>query len=90
MCYTFRMNTHLTISDETRVLAEKRAKELGFPSVDEYVDSLIRADQEEPVFEEWMRAEIEEGLASGPATELTRDNLNELVREGIARAKQKG
>lgn len=77
------MNTNVTISEEARTLAEKRAKELGFQSVDDYVDALIRGDQGDAVFEEWMRAEVEEGFASGPATELTPSQLHELVQEGI-------
>jgi len=81
------MNTNVTISEEARTLAEKRAKELGFQSVDDYVDALIRGDQGEAVFEEWMRAEVEEGFASGPATELTRSRLHELVQGGVNQSK---
>ena len=66
------------------MLAEKRARKLGFQSVDDYVEALIRGDQDEAVFEEWMRAEAEEGFSSGPATELTRSYLHELVQDGIA------
>lgn len=81
------MNTNVTISEEARRLAEKRAKRLGFQSVDDYVEALIRGDQDEAVFEEWMRAEVDEGFASGPTTELTRSHLHELVQDGISRAK---
>ena len=83
------MNTNVRISDQTRLLAEKRARELGFETVDAYVDALIREDQEEPAFEEWMRTEIQNGLASGPGTELTRSKLRELVREGMLRSNPK-
>ncbi|MDE2475745.1 MAG: hypothetical protein KGO48_11905 [Alphaproteobacteria bacterium] len=81
------MNTNVTISEEARTLAEKRAKERGFQSVDDYVEALIRGDQNEAIFEEWMRAEVEEGFASGQATELTPSLLHELVQDGISRAK---
>ena len=83
------MNTNVTISEEARKLAERRAREQGFASVDEYVDALIREDQAEAVFEEWMRAEVEQGFASGPATELTRSHLHELVQDGISRIQAK-
>lgn len=77
------MNTNVRISDETRALAEKRARELGFKTVDEYVDALIREDQIEPVFEDWMHEKIDEGRKSGPPSELTRTKLHDLVREGV-------
>lgn len=81
------MNTNVTISEEARTLAEKRTKERGFQSVDDYIEALIRGDQGEAIFEEWMRAEVEEGFASGPATELTLSHLHELVQDGISLAK---
>ena len=74
------MNTRVTSSDEARALAEKRARELGFRSIDEYVDALIHDDQEKPVFEEWMRAKIEEGLASGPAHRFRRSPMARVWR----------
>lgn len=82
------MNTNVTISEEARTLAEKRAKERGFQSVDDYIEALIRGDQNEAIFEEWMRAEVEEGFSSGPPTEFTRSKLRQWVREGIEDAKK--
>ena len=83
------MNTNVTISEQARALAEKRAREEGFGSVDEYVDALIREDKEENSIRGWMRERIEEGLASPSAGELTRSRPDRLVTEGIARVKPK-
>lgn len=81
------MNTNVTISVESRALAEKRAREEGFQSVDEYVDTLIREDGQASSVRGWLRERIEEGLRSPSAGELTREKFDRLVSEGMARAK---
>jgi Arc/MetJ-type ribon-helix-helix transcriptional regulator len=83
------MNTNVTISEQARALAEERARQEGFASVDDYVDALIREDKEESSVRGWMRRHIEEGLASPSAGELTRSKLDRLVSEGVARIKSK-
>lgn len=83
------MNTNVTISDQARALAEKRAREEGFDSIDAYVDALIQEDEAEASVRGWMRQRIEEGLASPSAGELTRTKLDRLVAEGTARIKTK-
>ena len=83
------MNTNVTISEQARVLAEERARQEGFASVDDYVDALIREDKEESSVRGWMHRRIEVGLASPGAGELTRSKLDRLVSEGVARIKSK-
>lgn len=83
------MNTYVKISEQARALAEKRAREEGFDSLDEYVDVLIREDQAVSTASGWLRSRIEEGLASPGAGELTREKFDRLVSEGIARAQRR-
>jgi hypothetical protein len=78
------MNQSITLSDRTRELAEKRVAEEGFESVDAYIDTLVEEDNGMP---EWMREELEKGIVSGDAGELTREKFDQLVQRGIARAK---
>lgn len=80
------MNRYVRISEQARALAEKRANEEGFDSLDEYVDVLIREDQAVSTVSGWLRSRIEEGLASPSEGELTRNKFDRLVSEGIARA----
>jgi hypothetical protein len=84
------MKTTVTLSERTRSIAESRAREEGFPSVDAYVDALIEEDRETSAIQGWMKARIEEGLASPSAGELTRDKLRRLVSEGVSRATRRG
>ena len=81
------MNTTIRILEEARALADERARELGFESIDTYVDALIRHDQSDRSFQEWMRAEIEAGFASGVSEESTPARVSELVGRGIERAR---
>ena len=83
------MNSYVKISEQAWALAEKRASEQGFNSVDEYIDLLIREDQDVSAVSGWLRSRIEEGLASPNAGELTREKFDRLVSEGVARAKRR-
>ena len=82
------MNKRITISipDELRVLAVKRAEEGGFESLDDYVRTLIEDDQKDQVAAGWLLSRLEEGLASPSSGPLTREKLDQLVQEGIKRA----
>jgi hypothetical protein len=76
----------ITLSQEAQALAARRAREEGFNSVEDYVGALIEDDRQTGSMRAWMRARLEQGLASPSAGELTQDKLERLVGEGIARA----
>jgi len=80
-----KMSSTVSLSQRARALAQERAKEEGFDSVDAYVDALIEEDRNSSVVKGWMRTRIKEGLASPNAGRLTKRKLNRLIREGIAR-----
>jgi hypothetical protein len=85
------VNKKITIelSVATHLHAEKRAREKGFPSLEAYVDALIRDDAQVDIGDDWLRQRLEEGFASGNAGPLTDDVVGQLVAEGISRAKSR-
>lgn len=80
------MNKPVVISDKALARAEARAREEGFASVSDYLDALIEDDGRESKIADWVRARLEEGIASGNTGDMTREKLDRLVGEGIARA----
>jgi hypothetical protein len=76
----------ISLSDELRGIAVKRAEEEGFESLDAYIGALIEEDRRDMVATGWLLERLEEGLKSGPAGPLTREKVEQLIAEGIARA----
>ena len=46
-------------------------------------------DYESTLRQNWFRRQIEKGLMSPDASELTRARIDELIEDGIARARKK-
>lgn len=63
-------------------------REEGFEAVDAYVDALIRDDAETRAGLDWLRGQIEEGIASGDAGPLTPEKLKRLIDSGVAAARK--
>ncbi len=78
------------ISQEALAVAAKNAAEAGFSSADEYIESLLMDDLDAITHQPWFAKKIEEGLASPDAGELTPQLIDQLVQEGIDRAKRRG
>jgi hypothetical protein len=76
----------LTLSDDERRLAETRAKELGFKSVEAYAQSLIAADVELPISQE-LEAELLAAMKT-PLREMTPADWDEKRRRLIERHRQ--
>ena len=74
---------HLTLPDHLKAAAETRAKAAGYASVDEYIASLIEADNVAPISDE-LEAEVLKGLDSGPPVEVTPEFLADLKRRARA------
>jgi hypothetical protein len=87
VCYNTEMNQKptITLSEDARAIAAKRAREEGFDSIEAYIDALIEDDRQTGQMQAWMRVRLEEGLASPSAGELTEEKVKQLVGEGIAR-----
>ena len=76
----------LTLSDDERSRAETRAKELGFPSVEAYAQSLIATDVELPISEE-LEAELLAAMKT-PVRDMTPADWDEKRQRLIERHRQ--
>lgn len=67
----------LNLPDELQAAAEKRAVAGGYGTVDNYIASLIEADEIAPISDS-LEAELLKGLDSGDSVEITSEFLSDL------------
>lgn len=78
----------IEISPKAMVVAERNAADSGFSSTDAYIEALVLEDDLDAIARQpWFLKKIEQGLASPDAGELTSELIDQLVQEGIDRAK---
>lgn len=70
---------HISLSGSQQAFVEEQATSGGFPSVNDYVAKLIRAEQKAQA-QAKLEALLEEGLNSGPAREWTEEDWERLRR----------
>jgi hypothetical protein len=70
---------HVGLPERLKAAAEKRAAAEGYESVDDYIASLIEADEMASITDD-IEAELLKGLDSGPAVEITPQFLADLKR----------
>ena len=68
---------NIALPDALRAFVAQRVESGEYGNTSEYVRELIRKDQREQRVQR-LRALVEDGLASGPATADTRDDWAEL------------
>jgi predicted transcriptional regulator len=63
------MNKKITIelSEATLLRAQQRAKEEGYETLDAYLDAVIRDDLGSDLDPDWLRAQLEQGIADSEA-----------------------
>jgi hypothetical protein len=69
----------LNLPEGLQAAAKARAIQAGYGTVDNYIASLIEADETAPISDA-MEAELLKGIASGPAVEITATFLADLKR----------
>lgn len=69
----------LNLPEHLKTAAEERAVAAGYGSVDNYIASLIEADEIAPISDA-TEAELLKGLDSGPAVEITPQFIADLKR----------
>lgn len=69
----------IAVSEPIAEYIDERVRSGGYDSADEYFRDLVRKDRHEQELSR-LRSLIEEGLASGPATEDTEEDRKELRR----------
>ena len=58
---------NISLPDAMKAWVEEQAKTGRYSNASDYVRDLIRQDAEDRAALEWLEAEIEKGIASGPA-----------------------
>ncbi len=76
----------IALPPDMRDFVESQVARGQYASADDYVRTLIRADQERQV-KDGLEAEILKGLRSGPATPMTAEDWAGIRREFLARSR---
>lgn len=71
----------ISLPDEDRAFIEQEAARRGFGSVQEYMSALIRDDRKRQDARRRVDGLLVEGLDSGPATPMTREDWDDIRRE---------
>ena len=82
---------NISLPEPLRLFVEQRVTTDGYSTASEYFRELVRADQKRKA-EEKLETLLMEGLNSGPAKPLTKDDLNEVrrvVRQRVLARKKK-
>jgi hypothetical protein len=69
----------LSLPDNLKAAAEAQAAAAGYRSVDDYIASLIEADEPLPISHE-LETQILRGLDSGPGVEITPELIADVKR----------
>ena len=76
---------NLTLKPETAKLIQERVERGEYKDASELVDEAIHYLLDMDKTEAELEALVQEGIDSGPATEMTRDDFEEIRREVHAR-----
>jgi antitoxin ParD1/3/4 len=74
-----------SIPDELTGPLKLRIEDCGFGDAGDYLRDLIRRDLEEAADTAWVRAKVEEGLASGIVDRDAREVIEEIIAARRAR-----
>lgn len=86
--HTQRMEQrNISITPELLAHAEAMVATGRYANVSDYMRALIRRDHEQEEANAWLRQMHREAVESGDAVEVTPDQLGELIRRGIDKAR---
>jgi antitoxin ParD1/3/4 len=71
---------NISLPDPMRKFVERQAKKEGFGTVSEYMRSIIREVQKRHA-KQVLEAKLKDGLESGPATPMTKEDWDSIRRE---------
>jgi antitoxin ParD1/3/4 len=71
----------ISLPEPLKQFIEQQVSAGGYASAEEYIGALVEAERERARIEEL----IVEGLESGPATEMTAEDWEDIRQEGLAR-----
>jgi antitoxin ParD1/3/4 len=75
---------NVSLPDEMKVFVETQAAKEGFGTTSEYLRSVIREVQKRQA-KQALEAKLREALESGPSEPMTREDWDEIEREGLER-----
>jgi antitoxin ParD1/3/4 len=75
---------NISLPDEMKTFVETQAAKEGFGTTSEYLRSVIR-DVQKRQAKQALEAKLREALESGPAEPMTREDWDEIEREGLER-----
>jgi antitoxin ParD1/3/4 len=81
---------NLTIKPETERLVKERVERGDYKNADDLADEAIRYFLEVDEAEATLEALVKEGIESGPATEMTREDFENIRRDVKAKDGRKG
>ena len=79
---------NISLPDEMKTFVEDQAAKEGFGTTSEYLRSVIR-DVQKRQAKQAFEAKLREALESGPAEPMTREDWEEIEREGLERLARK-
>jgi len=71
----------ISLPEPLKQFVEQQVSAGGYASAEEYIGALVEAERKRARIEEL----IVEGLESGPATEMTAEDWEDIRQEGLAR-----
>ncbi len=75
---------NISLPDEMKTFVETQAAKEGFGTTSEYLRSVIR-DLQKRQAKQALEAKLREALESGPSEPMTREDWDEIEREGLER-----
>ena len=75
---------NISLPDEMKTFVETQAAKEGFGTTSEYLRSVIR-DVQKRQAKQALEAKLREALESGPSEPMTREDWDEIEREGLER-----
>jgi antitoxin ParD1/3/4 len=75
---------NISLPDEMKTFVETQAAREGFGTTSEYLRSVIREVQKRQA-KQALEAKLREALESGPSEPMTREEWDEIEREGLER-----
>ena len=74
------------LPESLKVFVEQQVASGKYANAEQYLGALVEADQKQKS-KEHIEALIQEGLDSGPATEMTSQDWEQIRREGLVRVR---
>ena len=76
----------ISLPESLTAFVEQQVASGKYTTVEQYLAALIEADQKQKAREQ-LKTLIQEGLDSGPATEMTAQDWEHIRQEGLARVR---